>query len=82
MVEPFAGVQLIWNFADDTTVAGVGALNGDVAGPSGACGRTELGLRARSSSGISLDFSGSYDGIGAGNYSAAIGRANLRVPLN
>ena len=82
VVEPYAGVQLIWNFVGGTKVAGVGALDGDAVGPSGARGRTELGLRAQSSSGISLDFSGSYDGAGASNYSAATGRANLRVPLN
>ena len=82
VLEPYAGVQLIWNFAGGTTVAGSSALNGDAVGPNGVRGRTELGLRAQSSNGFSLDFSGSYDGIGVGNYSAATGRATLRVPLN
>jgi hypothetical protein len=34
------------------------------------------------SGGISLDVSGSYDGIGAAGYSAATGKATLRLPLN
>jgi Autotransporter beta-domain/Bacterial Ig-like domain (group 3)/IPT/TIG domain len=81
VLEPRAGVQLIWNFAGGATADGLGSIGGDAAGPSGARGRAELGVRATTSSGIGLDLSGSYDGIGASGYSATTGRATLRVPL-
>ena len=45
-------------------------------------GRTELGLKMQSASGIALDISGGYDGIGSSSYHAVIGRAMVRVPLN
>jgi hypothetical protein len=45
-------------------------------------GRAEIGLRASTSTGIGLDFSGSYDGIGAKDYDAFTGKATVRVPLN
>jgi outer membrane autotransporter protein len=82
LIEPHAGVQVIWNFANDTTAAGFGQINGDPAGPAGVRGRAEVGLRASTSMGISLDLSGSYDGIGASDYNAFTGRATVRVPLN
>jgi hypothetical protein len=82
LIEPHAGVQVIWNFANDTTAAGFGQINGDPAGPAGVRGRAEVGLRASTSMGISLDLSGSYDGIGAKDYDAFTGKATLRVPLN
>ena len=81
VLEPRAGVQLIWNFAGSTSAEGIDTLGGETAGPSGARGRAELGVRATTSSGISLDLSGSYDGIGAHGYSATTGRIILRVPL-
>lgn len=81
-IEPHAGGQLIWNFTQDTTAAGFGTLNGDTVGPEGVRGRIEAGARMGSPSGVSLDISGSYDGIGAGSYHAYLGRAAVRVPLN
>ena len=50
--------------------------------PEGARGRLELGLRSMTSSGLSLDFAGSYDGIGSSAYEAWAGRASASVPLN
>jgi outer membrane autotransporter protein len=82
VIEPRAGLQLIWNFAGDTTVAGQGPLNGENAGPQGVRGRAELGLRATSVGGVGLDLSGAYDGIGSNGFSAITGRAAVRVPLN
>ncbi len=81
VIEPHAGVQVIWNFANDTTAAGL-QVGGENAGPSGVRGRVEAGLRAVTSGGIGLDVSGSYDGIGANGYNAVTGKATLRVPLN
>jgi hypothetical protein len=75
-------LQAIWNFDVDTAAAGLGSINGESAGPSGVRGRAEIGLRATSSSGLGLDLSGSYDGIGAKDYDAFMGKATVRVPLN
>jgi hypothetical protein len=81
VVEPYVKAQVIWNFADDVSAVGVGAIDGDLVGPTGARGLAELGIRAETG-GLGLDVSGSYDGIGAGDYDAWMGRAALRVPLN
>ena len=72
VIEPHAGVQLIWNFAGGTTAAGVGALNGDQAGPTGTRGRIEFGVTSTTPSGIGLDITGSYDGIGASGYNGEL----------
>jgi outer membrane autotransporter protein len=82
MLEPRAGLQLIWNFAGDTTASGFGQINGENVGPAGVRGRAEIGLRASAPGGIGLDLSGSYDGIGSGGYNALTGKAMVRVPLN
>lgn len=81
-VEPHAGAQLIWNFAGDTTAAGLGSINGTASGPGGVRGRVELGVKMGAPSGVALDLSGSYDGIGLTGYDAVTGRAILRVPFN
>lgn len=81
-IEPYAGAQLIWNFAGDTTIDGTGVLNGELVGPTGARGRVEAGFRAMAAPGIGLDISGSYDGIGADGYEAWTGRAQVQIPLN
>lgn len=82
MIEPHAGVQLIWNFAESTTAAGIGSLDGEQVGPMGARGRIELGVTSTMPSGLGLEVSGSYDGIGAGSFNSYTGRVMLRVPLN
>lgn len=82
ILEPRAGMQLIWNFAGDTAIAGQGQLDGENAGPEGGRGRAEIGLRASAIGGFGIDLSGSYDGIGVSGYSAVTGRAAVRVPLN
>lgn len=81
VMEPYAKAQVIWNFADDVSAAGVGQIDGDLVGPTGARGRIEFGVRTKND-GLGLDLSGSYDGIGAGGYDAWTGRASLRMPLN
>lgn len=82
VIEPRAGMQAIWTFTEETTAAGLGTITTEQTGPAGVRGRAEIGLRASSGDGYSLDLSGSYDGIGSPDYNALSGRANLRIPLN
>ena len=82
VIEPRAGLQVIWNFAQETSAAGTGSLGDEATGPQGARGRVELGVKATIKDGVGVDLSGSYDGIGANGYSAVTGRAAVRVPFN
>jgi len=79
--EPYAGMDIVWNFADALNVPDVAWVDGDAAGPAGVRGRLELGLRSTTAAGIRIDVSGSYDGIGTGNYEAWTARASAHVPL-
>lgn len=83
LIEPRAGIEAIWTFARDISVGGNSAIvGGEAIGPEGVRGRAELGLRTVIVGGTVIDLSGSYDGIGAGDYNTVTGRAVLRVPLN
>ena len=77
--EPRLGLEGIWNFDSSTNVVDMG---GTLSGPEGVRGRIEVGLKTSLSTGAILDLSGSYDGIGAGDFSSWGGRAMLRLPLN
>lgn len=81
IVQPKAGAQLIWNFAGSSTANSI-AIDGNAAGPQGVRGHGELGVGFVHDSGVTLDLSGSYDGIGASGYGATTGKAMVRVPLN
>lgn len=80
--EPRAGMQVIWTFAEEVMAEGIGLVGGEQTGKLGVRGRAELGLRAASAYGTSLDLSGSYDGLGTNGYHALTGRAVVRLPLN
>ncbi len=82
VVIPHVGLQAIWNFAGGVSSVGSGPIGDDAAGPEGVRGRVELGVTATIKDGVGVDFSGSYDGLGADGYSAVTGRAAVRVPLN
>jgi hypothetical protein len=47
-----------------------------------APGDTTVGFTPTTSSGIWVDLSGSYDGIGMSGYDAVTGKATVRMPLN
>jgi len=51
------------------------------AGPNGVRGKVEAGIRFQAPTGMSLDFSVAYDGIGASNFQSVTGRAVARIPL-
>jgi outer membrane autotransporter protein len=82
IIEPRAGLQVIWNFAGSTTAAGFNPANGETGGPGGIRGQAELGLKASAPGGLGFDLSGSYDGIGSNGYSAITGKATMQMPLN
>ncbi len=81
LFEPRLGVQLIWSFDAESAAAGLAAIAPDALGADGVRGRVEAGFRAQTSTGVSFDLSGSYDGIGSGEYHATVGRAALNLPL-
>ena len=81
VLEPRVGLQMIANFGGVTTAGGFGQIDGQDVGSAGARGRVEFGVRASRSRGIGLELSGSYDGIGAGDYPAFAGQVLVRVPL-
>jgi hypothetical protein len=80
-LEPRAGLQLITTFGETTAAGGLGQIDGANAGPTGTRGRSEIGVNLITVSGLGIDLSGSYDGIGAGDYSALSGRVMVRVPF-
>lgn len=79
VLEPHLGVQAIWNVSGDDEVTNLG---GTLSGPEEVRGRIELGLKAKFPSGIGVDVSGSYDGLGSSAFESVGGRATVRVPLN
>ena len=81
-VQPHAGMELIWNFANDASAAGLGDLADGSGGTSPVRGRAVAGLRVLGPDGISIDAQSGYDGIGSGDYKAISGSVSLRVPLN
>ncbi len=81
LIEPHLGVQAIYNFAGSVT-SSVGLVPGESAGPAGARGRLEIGQRAVTSGGVSLDLGASYDGIGSKGYDAYSAHAQVHVPLD
>ena len=83
LMEPRIGMDAIWTFARDISVNGnSGLIGAEAVAPDGVRGRVELGLRTMMTGGVVVDLSGSYDGIGAGDYNVITGRSVLRVPLN
>ncbi len=79
LLEPHASAQVIWNFASSATSPGYDLSTSDALG---ARGRVEFGLRAAAANGVTLDASGSYDGIGSQGVQAVTGAAKISVPLN
>lgn len=75
---PRISLKGVWNFTEDNSAV----LAGTEVGASDIRGRAEIGLKIVGTNGASLDFAGSYDGIGDNNFQASGGRLKLRLPLN
>lgn len=78
-IEPHLSVEAIWNFESSDEVVDFG---GTLEGPEEVRGRIEAGIKGQLSNGMSLDLSGTYDGIGSNSFEAIGGKVLARVPLN
>jgi outer membrane autotransporter protein len=78
MVEPFVGIKGVYDFGERDAVAPDGSL----IAPDVLRGRVEAGLSINVPSGLTLQGSVSYDGIGAGDFQNVQGQLSVRVPLN
>jgi outer membrane autotransporter protein len=72
---PRFALKGIWNFAEDNGAA----LSGVDVGSGHLRAKTEVGLRLIDKNQNSLEFSGSYDGIGDNDFSAYSGSMKLRL---
>ena len=82
IVEPHVSLQMIWDFANDATAAGYSTITPDPAASAGGRGKADFGLHVIGASGMVIDATGSYDGIGSKGYQAITGGAKVSVPLN
>ena len=64
MLEPYVSLQGIWSFAGNAT----DVVAGTPVGPDELRGKVEVGIKAVAPSGLILDLSSSYDGVGSGSY--------------
>jgi hypothetical protein len=80
--EPRAALSIAATFANEANAPGFGQIDGALVGPDGMRARAELGMRATTRGGLSLDLSGAYDGIGSDRFEAFSARLAVRVPLN
>jgi hypothetical protein len=81
MIEPRFGAQVIWNFDGAATSQGV-LVADEASHVHGVRGRVEMGISAKTASGIIVDAAGSYDGIGISGYNAITAKGAVVVPLN
>lgn len=79
LIQPHASVDVIWNFDSSDQVVDFG---GTLEGPEEVRGRIEAGIRAEFVDGLTIDISGTYDGIGSDSFEAYGGKALARIPLN
>jgi hypothetical protein len=77
VVTPSIGLKGVWTFAEDNGAV----VGGSVVGSDDIRGKLEAGLTIKSTGGVSLEISGTYDGITDQKYEAIEGGLRLRVPL-
>lgn len=76
-VEPYASLTGMWDFDKQSALSSGGFVTAE----SDVRAKAEAGVLVRSLSGTSLRLSGTYDGIGSRDVSAAGGQLWLNVPL-
>lgn len=77
-IEPFAAIKGVWDF-DNPNVA---VLDGYVVGPGDFWARLQGGLNVVTLDGLIVRGQGSWDGVGASNYSGYSVQGSVNVPLN
>lgn len=82
IVEPHVNLQMIWDFTNEASANGYATITPDPAASAGGRGKADFGLRVVGASGMVIDATGSYDGIGSQGYRAITGGAKVRLPLN
>lgn len=75
---PFVRLQSEWDF----NRSAITAVNGNEVGTARLHGKVEAGASFTTATDVSVSGSVGYDGIGSGDYHAAIGLLNVNVPLN
>jgi outer membrane autotransporter protein len=78
LLEPRLKASAIWNFSSNASAASFG---GTIAGPEELRGKIEAGVGIRFNDGVSLDLSGSYDGIGSSTYDSTGVALSARIPF-
>lgn len=78
LLEPRLKASAIWNFSDSTSAD---SIVGTFAGAEELRGKVEAGVGVRFNDGVSIDLSGSYDGIGSSDYDAKSIALSARIPL-
>ena len=81
VLEPHGGLQLISNFAGDTTVDGLRPDRRRERRSGWCTWPAEFGLRVIGVRRVRDRLSGSYDGLGVPDYGGVTGQATVRVPL-
>ena len=78
ILEPFAGVKAIWDFAKtpDPTLYGSAANNSDIRV------RLEGGISYKTEKGISIRALAATEGVGSSNFKSLQGKIEFAVPLN
>jgi outer membrane autotransporter protein len=79
LIQPHMSVDVIWNFDSSDEVVNFG---GTLEGPEEVRGRIEVGIKAQLAGTLSIDVSGTYDGIGSDNFSAYGGQMRVNLPFN
>lgn len=78
LVEPFAAVRAVWDFANSDAEI----VDGLVVGPGDLWARLEGGVMLLTAEGIAVRTLASWDGVGAANYSGYTLQGTVIVPLN
>jgi hypothetical protein len=78
LILPSLSLKGIWKFSEDNSII----LAGTSAGAGEFRGKAEVGLKIGNEKGGTLSFVGTYDGIGAADFTAYSGALQLRLPLN
>ncbi len=81
-LEPRFALSIATTFANEADALGLGEIDAAIVGRDDVRTRAEIGVRATTRGGLTLDLSGAYDGIGSDGFEATSARVTLRMPMN